>query len=97
MKTAGSRGFAERHHIGRQSAAKLRAALQPCGGNVDNQIGRVLSALNEAGKLDNTVVIITAPWMPLNPQNGEFDWSREQLQVPLVIHWPAFRRRTSRR
>ena len=59
-------------------------------GDVDNQIGRVLSALNEAGKLDNTVVIITAAHgMPLNPQNGEFDWSREQLQVPLVIHWPG--------
>jgi membrane-anchored protein YejM (alkaline phosphatase superfamily) len=50
----------------------------------------VLSALREAGKLDNTVVIITAGHgMPLNPQNGEFDWSREQLQVPLVIHWPG--------
>ena len=59
-------------------------------GDVDNQIGRVLSALNEAGKLDNTVVIITAAHgMPLNPQNGKFDWSREQLQVPLVIHWPG--------
>ena len=59
-------------------------------GDVDNQISRVLSALSDAGKLDNTVVIITAAHgMPLNPQNGEFDWSREQLQVPLVIHWPG--------
>ncbi|AXC29366.1 LPS biosynthesis-modulating metalloenzyme YejM [Raoultella sp. X13] len=59
-------------------------------GDVDNQISRVLSALSDAGKLDNTVVIITAAHgMPLNPQCGKFDWSREQLQVPLVIHWPG--------
>ena len=59
-------------------------------GDVDNQISRVLSALSDAGKLDNTVVIITAAHgMPLNPQHGKFDWSREQLQVPLVIHWPG--------
>ncbi|ATM04492.1 MULTISPECIES: LPS biosynthesis-modulating metalloenzyme YejM [Raoultella] len=59
-------------------------------GDVDSQISRVLSALSDAGKLDNTVVIITAAHgMPLNPQRGKFDWSREQLQVPLVIHWPG--------
>ncbi|WP_159866026.1 MULTISPECIES: LPS biosynthesis-modulating metalloenzyme YejM [unclassified Raoultella] len=59
-------------------------------GDVDTQIGRVLSALREAGKLDNTVVIVTAGHgMPLNPQHGKFDWSRDQLQVPLVIHWPG--------
>ncbi len=59
-------------------------------GDVDSQISRVLSALSDAGKLDNTVVIITAAHgMPLNPQSSKFDWSREQLQVPLVIHWPG--------
>jgi membrane-anchored protein YejM (alkaline phosphatase superfamily) len=59
-------------------------------GDVDTQIGRVLRALREAGKLDNTVVIVTAGHgMPLNPQHGKFDWSRDQLQVPLVIHWPG--------
>ncbi|HDT0613000.1 TPA: DUF3413 domain-containing protein [Klebsiella michiganensis] len=59
-------------------------------GAVDTQIGRVLNALREAGKLDNTVVIVTAGrGMPLNPQHEQFGWSREQLQVPLVIHWPG--------
>ncbi len=38
-------------------------------GDVDSQISRVLSALSDAGKLDNTVVIITAAHgMPLNPR-----------------------------
>lgn len=50
----------------------------------------MLNALREAGKLDNTVVIVTAGHgMPLNPQHDAFGWSREELQVPLVIHWPG--------
>lgn len=59
-------------------------------GDVDAQIDRVLTALREAGKLDNTVVIITGGHgKPLNAKHDAFDWSREQLQVPLVIHWPG--------
>lgn len=59
-------------------------------GDVDAQIDRVLNALREAGKLDNTVVIITGGHgKPLNVKHDSFDWSREQLQVPLVIHWPG--------
>ncbi|STW49493.1 putative phopshatase/sulfatase [Klebsiella pneumoniae] len=50
----------------------------------------MLTALREAGKLDNTVVIITGGHgKPLNAKHDAFDWSREQLQVPLVIHWPG--------
>ncbi|SQC85918.1 putative phopshatase/sulfatase [Klebsiella pneumoniae] len=50
----------------------------------------MLTVLREAGKLDNTVVIITGGHgKPLNAKHDAFDWSREQLQVPLVIHWPG--------
>lgn len=59
-------------------------------GNVDEQINRVLNALRESGKLDNTVVIITAGrGIPLSPEENTFDWSHGHLQVPLVIHWPG--------
>ncbi|HHO9770150.1 TPA: LPS biosynthesis-modulating metalloenzyme YejM [Escherichia coli] len=59
-------------------------------GNVDDQINRVLNALRESGKLDNTVVIITAGrGIPLSEEEETFDWSRGHLQVPLVIHWPG--------
>ncbi|HEB1248642.1 TPA: LPS biosynthesis-modulating metalloenzyme YejM [Escherichia albertii] len=59
-------------------------------GNVDDQINRVLNALRESGKLDNTVVIITAGrGIPLSPEEDTFDWSHGHLQVPLVIHWPG--------
>lgn len=62
-----------------------RAAAQ-----VDEQIGRLLDALRDSGKLENTVVIITAGHgVPLSGQKNSFSWSRAQLQVPLVIHWPG--------
>lgn len=59
-------------------------------GNVDDQIKRVLNALRDSGKLDNTVVIITAGrGIPLSEEEETFDWSHGHLQVPLVIHWPG--------
>lgn len=59
-------------------------------GNVDDQINRVLNALRDSGKLDNTVVIITARrGIPLSEEEETFDWSHGHLQVPLVIHWPG--------
>ncbi|EKH4209657.1 cardiolipin transport protein PbgA [Escherichia coli] len=59
-------------------------------GNVDDQINRVLNALRDSGKLDNTAVIITAGrGIPLSEDEETFDWSHGHLQVPLVIHWPG--------
>ncbi|EFB9896140.1 cardiolipin transport protein PbgA [Escherichia coli] len=59
-------------------------------GNVDDQINRVLNALRDSGKMDNTVVIITAGrGIPLSEDEETFDWSHGHLQVPLVIHWPG--------
>jgi membrane-anchored protein YejM (alkaline phosphatase superfamily) len=59
-------------------------------GDVDAQIGRVLDALRESGKLDNTVVIVTAGHgIPLGDETKSMSWSRPNLQVPLVIHWPG--------
>ncbi|WP_024553193.1 sulfatase-like hydrolase/transferase, partial [Franconibacter helveticus] len=58
--------------------------------SVDAQIQRVLSSLQSAGKLENTVVIITAGrGVPLGDQQESFGWSRSRIQVPLVIHWPG--------
>ncbi len=58
--------------------------------DVDTQINRVLSALRDSGKLDSTVVIITAGHgVPLGDEREQFDWSRARLQVPLVVHWPG--------
>jgi len=59
-------------------------------GDVDAQIARVLDALRESGKLENTVVVITAGHgVPLGNEGNDVDWSRPRLHVPLVIHWPG--------
>jgi membrane-anchored protein YejM (alkaline phosphatase superfamily) len=59
-------------------------------GDVDAQIARVLNALRESGKLENTVVVITAGHgVPLGNERTDVDWSRPRLHVPLVIHWPG--------
>ncbi|MGA6730837.1 LPS biosynthesis-modulating metalloenzyme YejM [Escherichia coli] len=66
------------------------ARYSRAAGNVDDQINRVLNALRDSGKLDNTVVIITAGrGIPLSEDEETFDWSHGHLQVPLVIHWPG--------
>jgi membrane-anchored protein YejM (alkaline phosphatase superfamily) len=58
--------------------------------DVDAQIARVLDALRASGKMDNTVVVITAGrGIPANQQDTTFDWSRSRLHVPLVVHWPG--------
>ncbi|MCT4712465.1 LPS biosynthesis-modulating metalloenzyme YejM [Enterobacteriaceae bacterium H11S18] len=58
--------------------------------NVDAQIQRVLDGLKASGKLDNTVVIVTAGHgVPLGSERDSFAWARSRIQVPLVIHWPG--------
>ncbi|MBS0846863.1 LPS biosynthesis-modulating metalloenzyme YejM [Citrobacter sp. JGM124] len=58
--------------------------------SVDSQIKRVLDTLDASGKLQNTVVIITAKnGIPLTKAEDRFPWSRAHIQVPLVIHWPG--------
>lgn len=58
--------------------------------SVDEQIQRVLDALKASGKLDKTVVVITAGHgVPLGDSRESFAWSRSRIQVPLVIHWPG--------
>lgn len=55
----------------------------------DKQIQRVLQTLKDSGRLSKTVVVITAKTgQPLTKQQNAFPWRREQLQVPLIIHWP---------
>ncbi|NIY46077.1 LPS biosynthesis-modulating metalloenzyme YejM [Cedecea colo] len=58
--------------------------------NVDDRIQEVLDALKASGKLDDTVVIVTAGHgVPLGDEQDSFGWSRSRIQVPLVIHWPG--------
>jgi membrane-anchored protein YejM (alkaline phosphatase superfamily) len=63
--------------------------------DVDTQIAQVLATLKEKGMLDKTVVVITAEHGVEFNDTGKGNWgagtgfNRNQLQVPLVIHWPG--------
>ncbi|MGB8663562.1 MAG: LPS biosynthesis-modulating metalloenzyme YejM [Serratia inhibens] len=62
---------------------------------VDTQIAEVLSTLKARGVLDKTVVVITAEHGVEFNDTGKGYWgagssyNQQQLQVPLVIHWPG--------
>ncbi|AHG18710.1 membrane protein [Chania multitudinisentens RB-25] len=62
---------------------------------VDTQIAQVLATLEEKGMLDQTIVVITAEHGVEFNDAGKGDWgagtrfTRSQLQVPLIIHWPG--------
>ncbi len=63
---------------------------------VDSEVGKVLAALRRQGRLENTVVIITADHSEEFNDSGKNYWghngnfSRYQLQVPLIVRWPGW-------
>ncbi|MDT3249529.1 LPS biosynthesis-modulating metalloenzyme YejM [Serratia sp. root2] len=70
---------------------RYRAGAQ----EVDTQIAEVLDTLKARGVLDKTVVVITAEHGVEFNDTGKGYWgagssyNQQQLQVPLVIHWPG--------
>ncbi|MFP1454225.1 sulfatase-like hydrolase/transferase [Escherichia coli] len=62
--TAGSRGFLSNGtNIDDSNQQAFARKYSRAAGNVDDQINRVLNALRDSGKLDNTVVIIACQWV----------------------------------
>ncbi|MCD1124568.1 LPS biosynthesis-modulating metalloenzyme YejM [Jinshanibacter sp. LJY008] len=63
--------------------------------DIDQQIDSVMQTLSDKGLLEKTVVVITAAHgvefndTRQNVQGFGQNYSRYQLQVPLVIHWPG--------
>lgn len=58
----------------------------------DNQVGQVLTALQEAGLADNTIVIYTADHGENHGDHGMW-WKNcmyeEAARVPLIVRWPG--------
>ncbi|MGL9733818.1 MAG: LPS biosynthesis-modulating metalloenzyme YejM [Symbiopectobacterium sp.] len=54
--------------------------------DTDQNISAILNTLQSQGKLDNTVVIITAK---SSEQDKGSHYRRSQWQIPLVVHWPG--------
>jgi membrane-anchored protein YejM (alkaline phosphatase superfamily) len=72
----------------------LSQAYNKAATQVDNSIARILNTLEEKQWLQNTVVVITSDngWefneTKTNSWGSGSNYSKYQLQVPMVIHWP---------
>lgn len=61
---------------------------------IDNEIERVLISIAEHGYLDNSIIVITADHGQEFNDNKQNYWghagnfTKYQVQVPLIIHWP---------
>ncbi|WP_245614353.1 DUF3413 domain-containing protein [Legionella massiliensis] len=61
----------------------------------DNEIGKVLKVIEQQGYLENSIVIFTSDHGQEFDDNKQDFWghggnfTRAQIQVPLLIHWPG--------
>lgn len=76
------------------ASTRLRAAYDHSATKVDDSIEQVISTLEQKGIMDNTVVVITSDhgWefneTRTNSWGANTNYSKYQLQVPMVVHWP---------
>lgn len=62
-----------------------------CVTGVDDQVGRILKALDESGQAGNTIVIFTADHGEMMGSHGRLQkvvWYEESFRVPFIIRWP---------
>lgn len=80
--------------VGEQTSLVLKNSYNNAAYYVDTLLGEMLDTLEANGQLDNTVVIITSNHGTEFNETGSNSWgantnySKYQLQVPLVMHWP---------
>ncbi|WP_194091335.1 DUF3413 domain-containing protein [Vibrio hibernica] len=73
----------------------LKNRYQSAVSSADQSVDEILTAIKTKELLDNTIVIITSDHgMEFNDSNNntwgsDSNFSRYQLQVPMVIHWPG--------
>lgn len=76
-----------------QSAQRARLAQYYAGiSAVDTQLGRLVADLAERGRLDDTLLIVTADHGDMLGSHGRVAKQvpyAESVRVPLVVHWPA--------
>lgn len=80
------------HRLPAPAVKQLRNAYDGSLAYLDAQIGRMLQELDRRGRLDNTVVIVTADHGEMRGEVGRFshgvDVYRPVLHVPLIIRFP---------
>jgi len=86
-----------RQMVARHTEARLREFLRIYYGTVhviDEQVGRVLDALEQSGRADNTIVIFTADHGDMAGGHG-MAWKSTQAfydeiaRIPMIISWPG--------
>ena len=72
---------------------RIRARYINANHHLDSQLGRVFAALEEQGKLDNTIVIVTGDHGEEFMENGRWGhnstFSQEQIRVPFLFYLPG--------
>ena len=62
-----------------------------CVNGVDDQIGRVIAHLKEAGLYDNTIIVFTSDHGEMLGSHGlmyKNVWYSEAYEIPLIVHYP---------
>ncbi|MFA0080772.1 DUF3413 domain-containing protein [Vibrio breoganii] len=78
----------------KDAGAVLRQAYSTTASKIDATIEQVLATLQDKELLDNTIVVITSDhgWefneTNTNSWGSNSNYSKYQLQVPMVVHWP---------
>lgn len=71
----------------------IRAYYYACISFIDHQVGRILAALEEAGALDNTLIVFTADHGELLGDFGCFgkrSFHDACLRIPMVVRLPGY-------
>ncbi|OOE99210.1 DUF3413 domain-containing protein [Salinivibrio sp. IB643] len=80
--------------VDQQTGLVLKNSYNNAAHYLDKQLGELIQQLEASGKLANTVVMITANHgmefneTGMNSWGSNSNYSRYQLQVPMVMHWP---------
>lgn len=76
-----------------ENIERIRARYINANHHLDSQLGRVFRALEEQGRLDDTIVIVTGDHGEEFMENGRWGhnstFSQEQIRVPMLIHVPG--------
>lgn len=63
-----------------------------CISGVDDQVGRILKAMEELGLSENTIVVFTSDHgvsMGMHGEDGKDIFYEESMSVPMIVRWPG--------
>ena len=86
------RKFLQRFEARRDGPDRMARVYDADLNFMDHHVGRLLEAYRERGRMERTIVLVTADH---GQGLGDHDWEqhrilyREQLQIPLIARWPG--------